>query len=340
MDLWHLIRRRGTDIALGLLFGAAVLAGGEAAMSGIGVFAEALLPGMAAQAGPSRQDVARLSFTVPFAASRYAPQVLFPVSASSMPDWLTAPVQPALARLAPPDWHAPAPSRVAGRGVIAVCIDDLGEDIAGTDRAIMLPKEVALSFLPYAEATPFLAASAGRKGHTILAHVPMQALGGGNPGPMALMVGMSPTEIARRMEYALNRVPGISGINNHEGSRFTADAAGLVPVVSALKTRGLFFLDSRTGAVSHVEQVSQAAGVETGARDIFLDDDPRPAAVAAQLEELARVARRGGVAIAIGHPRDATLTLLAEWLKRDHGVALVTLQDAMRIKHTRALASR
>lgn len=340
MDLRHLIRRRGTDIALGVLFGAAVLAGGSAAMAGIGVFAEALLPGIAAQAGPSRNETARLTFATPFAASRYGPQVLFPVSASSVPDWLTAPVQPTLARFTPPDLRAPAPPRFTGRGIIAICIDDLGEDIAGTDRAKALPKEVALSFLPYAEATPFLAESAGRKGHTILAHVPMQALGPANPGPMALMVGMSPTEIARRVEYALNRVPGLSGINNHEGSRFTADAGGLVPVVAALKARGLFFFDSRTGAVSHVAAVSEAAGVETASRDIFLDDDPRPAAVAAQLEDLARTARRTGVAIAIGHPRDATLTLLAEWLKHDHGVTLVTLQDAMRLKRAGSTLAR
>ncbi len=340
MGFRSLIRRYGIDAVLGVLSGAAVLAGGGAAMAGIGIFAGALLPDMAAQAGPPSADSARLTFAAPFAASRYAPQVLFPVDASPVPEWLADAPPPRLARLTPPDIRPAAPPRVAGRGVIAICIDDLGEDIAGTDRAMALPKEVALSFLPYADATPFLAESAGRKGHTILAHVPMQAIGPSNPGPMALMVGMSHAEIARRMAYALNRVPGISGINNHEGSRFTANAEGLVPVAAALKARGLFFFDSRTGAVSKVGTVAQDAGVETASRDIFLDDDPRPAAVATQLEELARVARRNGVAIAIGHPRDATLTLLTEWLKQDHGVRLVSLQDAMRLKRERALASR
>jgi polysaccharide deacetylase 2 family uncharacterized protein YibQ len=56
---------------------------------------------------------------------------------------------------------------------------------------------------------------------------------------------------------------------------------------------------------------------------------------------LARAARRGGVAIAIGQPHDVTLTLLSAWLKQDHGVTLVPLDEAMRIKIARqSLAMR
>ena len=210
--------------------------------------------------------------------------------------------------------------------------------MAGTDRAIALPRAVALSFLPFAEATPFLAAEAGRKGHTVLAHVPMQPVGATNPGPMALKVGMSGAEITRGMEYALNRVPGVAGINNHEGSRFTADAAALAPVAAVLKSRHLFFLDSRTGADSKVAAVAGAAGVETASRDVFLDDDPSPAAISAALETLGREARANGVAIAIGHPHEATLKALAAWLAEGHGVTLVPLEEAMRLKQARAVA--
>ncbi len=197
---------------------------------------------------------------------------------------------------------------------------------------------MALSFLPFAEATPFLAAEAGRKGHTVLAHVPMQAVSAINPGPMALKVGMSGAEITRGMEYSLNRVPGVAGINNHEGSRFTADAAALAPVAAVLKARHLFFFDSRTGADSKVAAVAEAAGVETAGRDVFLDDDLSPAGVAAALDSLARQARAGGVAIAIGHPHDVTLKLLAAWLAEGHGVTLVPLEEAMRLKQARAIA--
>ena len=159
---------------------------------------------------------------------------------------------------------------------------------------------------------------------------------------MSLKTDMAADEIARRLGWNLSRVPGLVGLNNHEGSRFTADAAALAPVMATLKARHLFFFDSRTGPDSAVRAAARGAGVMTGARDIFLDDDPRPLAVSAELEMLAREARRNGVAIAIGHPHDVTLKLLAQWLAQDHGVTLVPLDEAIRIKAERktAMAAR
>ena len=77
-------------------------------------------------------------------------------------------------------------SRLAGPPRIAIVIDDLGADVVHTRRAIALPQAVALAFLPYPRITPTLAREAGRAGHEVLVHVPMQAVGAQNPGPMAL----------------------------------------------------------------------------------------------------------------------------------------------------------
>jgi polysaccharide deacetylase 2 family uncharacterized protein YibQ len=223
--------------------------------------------------------------------------------------------------------------------VIAICIDDLGEDLAGTDRAMSLPKEVALSFLPYAEATPFLAQEAEGKSHDVLAHVPMEALSHTDPGPMTLMTGAP--DIAARAQWNIERVPGLIGINNHEGSRFTQDAASLAPVVKLLAARHLFFLDSRTGPGTRVMDVAQGYGVASGERDVFLDDTVTEEAVRQQLDALAIVAKRQGAAIAIGHPHDATLKVLAAWLAENHGVTLVRLPEAMQRKaQAMTLASR
>jgi polysaccharide deacetylase 2 family uncharacterized protein YibQ len=261
--------------------------------------------------------------------------VLYPVNTTPLPDWLTEAIRNAKS---PPPLRGDALEQPRAKAVIAICIDDLGEDLAGTDKAMALPKEVALSFLPFAESTPFLAEAASRRGHLVLAHVPMQALNGKDPGPMGLKPGMSRDEIARRLGWNLSRVPGLVGINNHEGSRFTADAVALEPVMATLKARHLFFFDSRTGPQSAVRDAARAAGVMTAARDIFLDDQPGAPAVSAELEMLAREARRTGIAIAIGHPHEVTLKLLAQWLAQDHGVTLVPLDEAIRMKAERATA--
>jgi polysaccharide deacetylase 2 family uncharacterized protein YibQ len=202
-----------------------------------------------------------------------------------------------------------------------------------------LPKEVALSFLPYAQATPFLAPEAEHRGHDVLAHVPMEAVSGTDPGAMALKVGSA--EIEGRLAWNIDRVPGLIGINNHEGSRFTEDAASLAPVAKLLAERHLFFFDSRTIPDSKVMAVAQSFDVTSGGRDIFLDDVASEAAVRQQLGALAALARRQGAAIAIGHPHDVTLKVLAAWLSENHGVTLVRLPEAMRRKSEAiALASR
>jgi polysaccharide deacetylase 2 family uncharacterized protein YibQ len=333
MDSESLIRRM-PEIAFAVLFGAGLVLGGGAALAGLPKFIDAAVPGMAAQASAPdgfAHGVAHFALPQGFAESRFAPQVLYPVSAAPLPGWLAQ----AMVEMR----SGPPPALRGMRPVIAICIDDLGEDLAATDKAMALPTAVALSFLPYAETTPFLAQAAGRKGHLILAHVPMQAIGAQDPGPMSLKTGMAADEIARRLGWNLSRVPGLVGLNNHEGSRFTADSAALAPVMATLKARHLFFFDSRTGPDSKVGAAAAAAGVMTAGRDIFLDDDQSPAAVSAELEMLAREAKHSGVAIAIGHPHDLTLKLLAAWLAQDHGVTLVPLDEAIRLKAGREIAT-
>jgi polysaccharide deacetylase 2 family uncharacterized protein YibQ len=329
--------RRLPELAFAALFGGGLILGGGAALAGIPRFLEATLPGMAAQADTQpAHDVVRFVLPPKFLKTDFdnshAPQVLYPVRTSPLPDWLAQAIEEV--RSGPPPAlrgvHDIAPVRA--RPVIAICIDDLGEDLAGTDKAMALPQAVALSFLPFADTTPFLAEAAARKGHLVLAHVPMEARGPQNPGPMTLRHDMDANEIARRLGWHLARVPGLVGINNHEGSRFTADPQALIPVMATLRARHLFFFDSRTGPDSQAMAVAEAAGVMTAARDIFLDDDQSPAAVAMELEQLARQAKRSGIAIAIGHPHDVTLTLLKKWLAEDHGVTLVPLDEAIRLK--------
>jgi hypothetical protein len=315
-----LIRRHAHELCFAVFAILALVLGSGAVLAGIPVLVGALTPGLDAQAqGVPHGDTMRLMLPG-FLPSRYAPQVLYPVVVNAMPGWLhRAPV-------------------VTATPLIAICIDDLGEDIAATETAMRLPQAVALSFLPFAATTPGFALRAREEGHVVLAHVPMQALGGGNPGAMALMVGMAPDETQRRLAWSLERVPGAIGVNNHEGSRFTSDDAALAPVMAMLKARGLFFFDSRTSGGSHGEAAARAAGVDSVGRDIFLDDDQSAAAVTAQLNALAATAKRQGVAVAIGHPHAMTLKLLAAWLGEDHGVRLVTLPEAMRAKVARTIA--
>ncbi|HVU21214.1 MAG TPA: divergent polysaccharide deacetylase family protein, partial [Rhizomicrobium sp.] len=178
------------------------------------------------------------------------------------------------------------PSRLGGRPAVAIVIDDLGGDISHTRRAIALPSVVALSFLPYPAETPSLAREGRISGHEILVHVPMEAVSTQKPAPMMLMTGLPSAENVRRLVWALDRVPEHVGINNHEGSRFTANRDALEPVMQELGARHEFFLDSRTTADTEAIQVAEAYGVTAASRDVFLDDQDNIDAVDGQLHAL------------------------------------------------------
>lgn len=291
---------------------------------GAGLAAFALVPwSLDAQFGKARS----------FGAAQAADVAAFPAGEGVVyPDGLRAGRRTiAAASVVAPDSGA---SSLPALPAIAICIDDMGENADGSAKAMALPAEVTLAFLPYAGATPALAQHARAMGHEILAHVPMQPIGPSDPGPQALTVGGP--DNAERLAWALSRVPGLSGINNHEGSKFSSDAASLLPVVRMLAERRLFFFDSRTIAASQIVRVSHAYGVESAGRDVFLDNVRSDRAVRAQLDELAAKAKKSGVAIAIGHPHGVTLRVLAQWLAEDHGVRLVPVSEAIRLKSARS----
>lgn len=101
-------------------------------------------------------------------------------------------------------------------------------------------------------------------------------------------------------------------MNNHMGSRFTEEASALGPLMAELKTAGLFWLDSRTSAVTHGVEAARASGVPALERDIFLDAEADPDFIRGQLRKLVVIARRRGSAVGIGHPRPGTLAILGE----------------------------
>jgi len=232
---------------------------------------------------------------------------------------MAAPPIAAVARLpaAPPAlWlrNAVAASRHPGRPMIAVIIDDLGIDRRRSARVAALRPPLTLSYLTYAEELPRQTQEARRHGHELLVHVPMQPSGSIDPGPGVLEVGQSAAEIRRRLDWGLGRFDGYVGINNHMGSRFTADRTGMEVVMDELRRRGLAFVDSVTSERTVGAETAHRHAVPFAARQVFIDNDPAPAQVRAQLARAEAVARRHGMAIVIGHPHDGTIEALTGWL--------------------------
>lgn len=204
-----------------------------------------------------------------------------------------------------------APSRAS----IAIVIDDMGLDLRRSAAVVSLPAPLTLAYLPYARDLRRQTTAATRAGHELILHVPMEPLDATiDAGPDALRTGHSSLEIIDRLERGLARFDGYVGISNHMGSRFSADRRGMASVLTAVRDRGLLYLDSRTTPNSVAPRLAVQLGVDLVERDIFLDNEPTPEAVRAAIVMLEDRARARGYAVGIGHPRDATIEVLGEWL--------------------------
>jgi polysaccharide deacetylase 2 family uncharacterized protein YibQ len=193
---------------------------------------------------------------------------------------------------------------------VALVIDDLGTAVDELRPLLGLGVPVSYSVLPYQEQTPEVVAELRKRGAEILLHMPMEPKNGENPGPGALLGGMSDAEIEDKTVAALRAVPGAVGVNNHMGSKLSEEEGPMTAVLRVLAHRGLFFLDSRTSAQTVGYKVARELGIPAAERQVFLDGDPTPQAIEAQFQRLLALARTHGAAIAIGHPHPETLAAL------------------------------
>jgi polysaccharide deacetylase 2 family uncharacterized protein YibQ len=225
----------------------------------------------------------------------------------------------------------PLPQPPLGR--VAIVIDDFGPDLQIAREFIRLPFPVTFSVLPHLQHSRDISELVHREGHEVILHLPMEPKGYPtiNPGPGALLVAMSDSEIDRVMNRDLDSNPYAVGVNNHMGSRFTENREKMQLVIRELQRRHLFFLDSYTTAHSTGLTLAEESGLPTRRRDIFLDNEQTPQSIIHQLHQLIRHAKIYGSAIAIGHPHAVTLSTIRDNanLFEKERIQLVKLSDLM-----------
>ena len=200
---------------------------------------------------------------------------------------------------------------------LAIILDDLGNERAAAEAVFKLRYPITISVLPNHEHSSEIANEALRRGYQVLLHLPMQSVANETPEGQELHPGMPATEVSSLVEQFLKNVPGVVGVNNHQGSQATADLALMEELMRVLRERQLFYVDSRTTAATVAYETAQEFGVRSAFRNVpFLDDVAEVTAVRKQLEVALRGARDKGEAVAIGHPHPATLKALREVLPR------------------------
>ncbi|KAB5620470.1 divergent polysaccharide deacetylase family protein [Pseudomonas putida] len=221
------------------------------------------------------------------------------------------------------------------KAYMSIIIDDLGQSSERDSRTLALPGPVTMAIMPDTPHATDFARQAHKAGRTVILHMPMDPA----TGPYAWHPGLPIEELARRLDAALLKVPFAAGINNHMGSRMTAQRDAMAWLMGNLQGRELFFVDSRTSAATVAAAEAQAIGLAHVSRDVFLDDVRTTEAIAGQLRQGIELARKQGSAVLIGHPYPQTLEVLERempGLKRQ-GIELIELRQMIAERSNQAM---
>lgn len=218
---------------------------------------------------------------------------------------------------------------------LALLIDDLGSQPALDRRVLNLPDEVAVAIIPHQPLSAQLSARAYEQGRMILVHMPMQSMDEENPGARVLQLGMGRVDIYRLMQKSLLSVRHAKGFNNHQGSLLTTLPEPMAWVMEFIRNQpGMLFIDSRTTHLTVAYDMAEQYRIRALWRDIFLDNEDGEEAVKAAFRQWLDKGREQGYALAIAHPRRATLNVLEKRLQDIPalGGKLVTLETLAKKK--------
>lgn len=218
-------------------------------------------------------------------------------------------------------------------GKLAVIVDDCGYDMSSVRTLLNTGLPLNFAVLPYKPYSSDVQEMIKSDGRVAMLHLPMEPVDRSamSEGSSTICTDMSKDKILELTRKAINSLPGVSGVNNHQGSKATADSATMTTVLQELRNQDLFFVDSRTSSKSVARDKAVAMGVPTARNDIFLDNSSDVQAIRKQIYKAMDIAEKNGSAIAICHARPNTAkawSMYAEEIKNT-GIELVPITDLL-----------
>ena len=210
---------------------------------------------------------------------------------------------------------------------VALIISNLGISATQTDAAINhLPAGVTLAYQPYSRRLGEWINLSRAAGHEVMLTLPMEPADypRNDPGPNALLTALEPAKNMERFNWVLSQGTGYVGLVGYEGSRFTMARDDMMPVLDALKRRGLLYIDNRETAQTVVPALAMDMKLPFASANRAIDRDATRSGVDRRLADLEDIARRNGNALGIGSPFPVTFERIALWAQglEDRGLVL------------------
>lgn len=221
------------------------------------------------------------------------------------------------------DVYSRQPATEGNFGVarVVLIVGGIGISQSGSQDAVRkLPAAVNLAFAPYGNSLARWMQEARRNGHEILLQVPMEPFDypANNPGPHTLKTGVAADENLANLHWAMSRITSYVGVVNFLGGKLLADPAAAAPLFEEIASRGLLFVDDGSMANTASAELAARARLPFARADIRIDAVRTRRDIAARLEELAKEAKRTGLAIGVASAFPESIDLIAQFA-RDAG---------------------
>lgn len=208
-------------------------------------------------------------------------------------------------------------------GSLAVVVDDCGYDLEPVEILSALPIDMTFSILPFKANSSAALKIIKNNGQTPMLHLPMEPMDATQASETRMVsVAMTKEQVQNYTKEAINSLPGIKGVNNHQGSRATSNPATMRAVLEVLQGKGLFFIDSRTLSTSVGYKMSREMGISTGFNSRFLDNSSDVDEIKKQIWAAAEIADKYGSIIVICHARENTAKAWSECYKEVQGAGI------------------
>jgi polysaccharide deacetylase 2 family uncharacterized protein YibQ len=211
---------------------------------------------------------------------------------------------------------------------VAIVVGGLGLSQTGTQQALeILPEEVTLAFAASGNSLQRWLQEALRKGHEVLLQIPFEPFGypENDPGPHTILVGDGSQQNIDDLHWAMGRITNYTGIMNFMGARFLSDPQVMEPIMRDIAGRGILFLDDGTSAQTLTASMAREFSVPWAEGDAVVDTELDRTAILKRLDEVERIARRNGEAIAVASAFPVSVDAIADWVEevRGRGVEVV-----------------
>jgi polysaccharide deacetylase 2 family uncharacterized protein YibQ/nitrate reductase NapE component len=198
--------------------------------------------------------------------------------------------------------------------------------------------KITPSFFPPSKRHPNTAKYAKEFKHYMV-HFPMQAT---NPNfkeeVNTLHTNSSLEFIENRVANIKKEFPKAKFINNHTGSKFTADYNAMNNLYIALNKYNMIFIDSRTTSKTKAGLISKKYHKLLLSRDVFLDNKSDIKYIQNQLKQAIKIAKKRGYAIAICHPHPKTFEALIKSKKMLKNVEVIYIDELYKLYKTNKLS--